>query len=205
MSELAYRDALNQALREEMRRDPSVFVFGEDVGLYGGAYKVTDGLLDEFGPERVKDTPISEAAIVGAAIGSAIGGMRPVAELQYGDFITVAMDQVTNQAAKIRYMLNGQFQAPLVIRTQGGAGRALGAQHSQCLEAWFLHTPGLKVVMPATPADAKGLLKSAIRDNDPVLFIEHKMAYGIKGEVPDGDYTVPIGKANVMLRWYPTR
>lgn len=198
MPEISYRDALNQALREEMRRDSTVFVIGEDIGLYGGAYKVTDGLLAEFGAERVRDTPISESAICGAAIGSALGGMRPVAELQYFDFVTIAMDQVANQAAKLRYMLNGQFGFPLVIRTQGGAGRALGAQHSQCLEAWFLHTPGLKVVMPATPADAKGLLKSAIRDDSPVLFIEHKMAYGLKGDVPEGDYLVPIGKANVV-------
>ncbi|OFX15786.1 MAG: hypothetical protein A2Z18_10545 [Armatimonadetes bacterium RBG_16_58_9] len=198
MAELTYRDALNQALKEEMANDPSVFVLGEDIGLYGGAYKVTDGLLDLYGPDRVRDTPISESAIVGAAIGSALGGMRPVAELQYFDFVTIAMDQVANQAAKIRYMLNGQFKLPLVIRTQGGAGRALGAHHSQCLEAWFLHTPGIKVVMPGTPADAKGLLKSAIRDDDPVLFIEHKMIYGLKGEVPDHEYTTPIGNANVI-------
>lgn len=198
MPEITYREALNQALREEMQRDPNVFVMGEDVGVYGGAYKVTNGFLDEFGPARVKDTPISEAAICGGAVGAALGGLRPVAEIQYSDFITIAMDQIANQAAKICYMYNGQFHLPLVIRTQGGAGRSMGAQHSQCLEAWFLHTPGLKVVMPSTPADAKGLLKTAIRDENPVLFIEHKMLYGIKGEVPEGEHLVPLGKASVV-------
>lgn len=198
MSEITYRHALNQALREEMKNDNRVFIMGEDVGEYGGAYKVTDNLLKEFGAERVRDTPISETAIIGGAIGAALGGLRPVAELQYFDFVTIAMDQVTNQAAKFCFMYNGQWNLPLVVRTQGGAGRSLGAQHSQCLEAWFLHVPGIKVVMPALPSDAKGLLKSAIRDENPVLFIEHKMLYGLKGDVPDEEYTIPLGKANVL-------
>jgi pyruvate/2-oxoglutarate/acetoin dehydrogenase E1 component len=195
--EITYREALNEALQEEMDRDPTVFLMGEDIGIYGGAYGVTRGLYEKYGPERVRDTAISEAAIVGAGVGAALTGMRPVVEIQYVDFMTLAMDQTCNQAAKIRYKVGGKVKVPLVIRTQGGTGRCLGPQHSQSLEAWFIHVPGLKVVMPSTPADAKGLLKSSIRDDNPVLFIEHKMLYGTKGPVPDGEYLIPLGLADV--------
>ncbi len=197
MATLTYRDALKEALREEMRRDEAVFLMGEDIAEYGGAYKVTDGLYHEFGKERVRNTPISEAAIIGTALGAAITGMRPVAELMYIDFTTVGMDQIVNQVAKIRYMVGGQLNVPLVIRTQGGPGRSSAAQHGQSLEAWFVHVPGLLVVMPSTPADAKGLLKTAIRDDNPIMFIEHKLLYTEEGEVPDGDYTIPFGVADV--------
>ncbi|MFB3040222.1 MAG: alpha-ketoacid dehydrogenase subunit beta [Candidatus Poribacteria bacterium] len=197
MGTLTYRDALKEALREEMQRDETVFLMGEDIAEYGGAYKVTDGLYHEFGKERVRNTPISEAAIIGTALGAAITGMRPVAELMYIDFTTVGMDQIVNQVAKIRYMVGGQLNVPLVIRTQGGPGRSSAAQHGQSLEAWFVHVPGLLVVMPSTPADAKGLLKTAIRDDNPVMFIEHKLLYTEEGEVPDGDYTIPFGVADV--------
>ena len=163
MRKITYREALKEALREEMRRDPRVFLLGEDIAQFGGSYKVTQGLLDEFGPERVRNTPISEAAIVGAAVGAALTGMRPVAELMYVDFSGIAMDQIANQAAKNRYMFGGKALVPMVLRTQGGAGRSSAAQHAQSLEAWFIHIPGLKVVMPATPYDAKGLLKTAIQ------------------------------------------
>jgi pyruvate/2-oxoglutarate/acetoin dehydrogenase E1 component len=181
-----------------MRRDPKVFIMGEDVGLYGGAYGATRGLFEEFGGERVKDTPISEMAITGAACGAAMAGYRPVAEIMYMDFMTLAMDQFVNQAAKNRYMFGGKTSVPMVLRTEGGAGRGVAAQHSQSLEAWFVHAPGVLVAMPATPYDAKGMLKTAIRSDDPVLFIEHKMLYKTKGEVPDGDYTVPFGKAAIL-------
>lgn len=197
MRELTYREALREALREEMARDENVFLLGEDIAEFGGSYKVTQGLLQEFGRERVRNTPISEQAIVGAALGAALVGMRPVAELMYIDFSTVAMDQIVNQAAKVRYMFGGKAKTALVIRTQGGAGRSSGAQHAQSLEAWFVHVPGLKVVMPSTPYDAKGLLKAAIRDEDPVIFIEHKLLYGEKGPVPEEEYVVPLGKADV--------
>ncbi len=195
--EITYRDALREALTEEMRKDPDIFLIGEDIGTYGGAYAVTRGLLDEFGPRRVMDTPISEAAIVGAAIGAAACGTRPVAEIMYVDFLTFAMDQIVNQAAKMRYMFGGKVSVPMVIRTQGGAGKQSAAQHSQSLERWFIGIPGLKVVMPGTPYDAKGLLKSSIHDNNPVLFIEHKLLYSTKGKVPEQDYTIPIGKADL--------
>jgi len=195
--EITYREAIREALREEMRRDESVFLIGEDIAEFGGSYKVTLGLVEEFGKERVRNTPISESAIIGAAVGAAIAGMRPVAEIMYVDFTTLAMDQIVNQAAKIRYMTGGQVKVPLVIRTQGGGGRSAAAHHSQSLEAWFFHVPGLKVVMPSTPYDAKGLLKAAIRDDNPVIFIEHKLLYAEKGDVPEEDYLVPIGKANV--------
>lgn len=196
--EITYREALREALKEELQRDRSVFLLGEDIAdPFGGTYKVTQGLSVEFGPERVRNTPISETAIVGAAVGSALAGLRPVAELMYVDFTGVAMDQIVNQAAKIRYMSGGQVKVPLVIRTQGGAGRSSAAQHAQSLEAWFVHVPGLKVVMPSTPADAKGLLKAAIRDDDPVMFIEHKLLYNTKGPVPTEDYVVEFGKAEV--------
>lgn len=191
------REAINEALHEEMERDSSVFIMGEDIGVAGGVFKVTAGLLDAFGSERVRDTPIAEAGIVGLAVGAAMTGMRPVVEIMFIDFTTLASDQIVNQAAKLRYMTAGQTKVPLVIRTAIGAGRRAAAQHSQSLQAWFCHIPGLKVIMPSTPADAKGLLKSAIRDDNPVLFLEDKMMYNQKGPLPDGDYTVPIGEARI--------
>jgi pyruvate/2-oxoglutarate/acetoin dehydrogenase E1 component len=197
MAQMMYRDALRAALAEEMRRDPLVFVIGEEVGRYGGAYAVTKGLFEEFGATRVVDTPISEASTVGLGVGAAVMGLRPVVELMYVDFVGLAGDQVANQMAKLRYMTGGQVKVPMVLRTQGGTGRSAGAQHSQSLEAWVAHVPGLRVVMPATPADAKGLLKSAIRSDDPVVFIEHKALYAMKGEVPEGEHLVPLGQARV--------
>jgi pyruvate dehydrogenase E1 component beta subunit len=198
-SEITYRDALNLALKEEMHRDPSVVVFGEDVALYEGSFKVTRGLLAEFGEERVRDTPISENTIIGVAVGAAMGGLRPVAELMTVNFALLAMDQIINHMAKIRYMFGGQTFLPMVVRMPGGGGSQLGAQHSQSLESYFMHCPGLKVAYPATPADAKGLLKSAIRDNNPVIFLEHELLYNSKGEVPlDPEFLVPFGKANIM-------
>ena len=197
MRELAYWQGVQEALREEMMRDPHVFLMGEDIGVYGGAFGATRGLLAEFGPERVRNTPISEATIVGAGIGAALTGMRPVVEIMFMDFVTLAMDQITNHAAKFRYMYGEQARVPLVIRTPAGGGRSYGATHSQSLEAWFLHVPGLKVIAPATPADVKGLLKSAIRDDNPVLCVEHKRLYAAAGPVPDGDVTVPIGQAMI--------
>jgi pyruvate/2-oxoglutarate/acetoin dehydrogenase E1 component len=196
--EITIREALNEALAEEMARDERVVFFGEDVGKHGGAFQVSKGLWDRFGPDRVRDTPISEAAIVGTAVGASLNGLRPVAELQYSDFSTIAMDQICNQAAKIRYMFGGKATLPLVVRMPGGSGgRGNAAQHSQSLESWFMHVPGLKVVLPGTPYDAKGLLKAAIRDNNPVIFIEHKAIYNTKGPVPEGEYFVPLGKADV--------
>lgn len=197
MALITYREALREAIAEEMRRDSTIIVMGEDVGVYGGIFGVTAGLLDEFGEQRVKDTPISEAVIAGAATGAAMTGLRPIAEIMFVDFTTIAMDQLVNQAAKWHYMSGGQVSVPMVLRTATGTGRRTAAQHSQSLEAWFAHVPGLKVVMPATPADAKGLLKSSIRDNNPVVFIEHKMLYNEKGEVPTGDYTIPLGQADI--------
>ena len=194
---ISYRDALNQALAEEMRRDPDIFIIGEEVGEYGGAYKVTEGLLQEFGPERVIDTPISEEAIVGTGIGAAMVGLLPVVELMTINFSMLALDQIVNHAAKLRYMSGGQLAIAAVIRAPQGAGLQLGAQHSQNLEAWYAHVPGLKVVIPGKPVDAKGLLKTAIRDNNPVIFLEHEMLYGMKGEVPEEEYTIPIGVAEV--------
>ena len=196
---LTYAEALNEALREEMRRDPDVFCIGEDIGRWGsgGVYGVTGGLLDEFGPERVRDTPVSEEAIVGMSVGAALLGMRPVAEIMYSDFMTLAMDPIVNQAAKIRYMFGGQASVPLVVRTNSGAPGNKAAQHSQSLEAWFMHVPGLTVISPSTPADAKGMLKAAIRSDDPVIFLEHKRLYFTKGFVPLGDGVVPIGVAAV--------
>lgn len=196
--ELSAAQAIREALAEEMRRDPSIFIMGEDIGLYGGAFGVTFGLLEEFGPERIRDTPISEAAIAGAAVGAALLGMRPIAEIQFSDFLTNAMDLIVNQAAKNRYMFGGKAKVPMVVRTPGGAGTGAAAQHSQSLEAWFAHVPGLKVVMPGTPADAKGLLKAAIRDDNPVIFLEHKLLYRVKGHVPEEEYTIPLGKANLI-------
>ncbi|MFN8525222.1 MAG: alpha-ketoacid dehydrogenase subunit beta [Chloroflexota bacterium] len=196
---MTYSEALNEALREEMRRDPTVFVMGEDVAIWGGGgvFGVTKGLVDEFGPERVRDTPISEEIIAAAAVGAAATGTRPVAEIMYVDFIGLSMEPIVNQAAKMRYMFGGKINMPLVIRAQEGAGRGNAAQHSQSLEAWFAHIPGLKVVVPSTPADAKGLLKTAIRDDNPVIFLEHKVLYFSKGYVPEGDYTIPFGVADV--------
>jgi len=195
--QVRYWEAIRDALREEMLRDPTVFVMGEDVGLYGGAYGATRGLFDEFGPERVRDTPISEATIGGAAVGAAMAGMRPVAEIMYVDFTPLAMDQIANQGAKNRYMFGGKTVVPMVIRTEGGAGRSIAAHHSQSLEALWTHFPGIYVVMPSTPFDAKGLLKAAIRDDNPVMFIEHKMLYGVEGYVPDEDYIIPFGVADI--------
>jgi pyruvate/2-oxoglutarate/acetoin dehydrogenase E1 component len=192
---MMYRDALRAALQEEMARDSRVFVIGEEVGRYGGAYAVTKGLFEEFGAERLVDAPISEASTVGLGVGAAITGLRPVVELMYVDFVALAADQIANQMAKVRYMTGGQVTVPMVLRTQGGTGRSAGAQHSQSLEAWLAHIPGLRVVMPATPADAKGLLKTAVRSDDPVVFIEHKALYAMKGEVPDGEHLVPFGAA----------
>ena len=192
-----YGEALRDAMREEMLRDPTVFIMGEDVGLYGGAYGATRGLFEEFGPERVKDTPISEALIGGAAVGAAMTGLRPVAEIMYVDFTPLAMDQLANQGAKNRYMFGGKTQVPMVVRSEGGAGRSIAAHHSQSLEALWNHFPGIYVVMPATPYDAKGLLKASIRSDNPVMFIEHKMLYGTKGPVPEEDYVIPLGLADV--------
>lgn len=195
---VTYRDALREALREEMARDPSVFLLGEDIGrCWGGAFKVTEGLAEEFGEERVRDTPISESAIVGAGVGAAITGMRPVVEIMFGDLTSLAMDQIANQAAKIRYMFGGQATCPLVIRTPFGAGVNIAAHHSQSLEAWFMHVPGLYVAVPSTPYDAKGLLKAAIRGDNPILFCEHKLLYPMEGEVPEEEYTVPFGTADI--------
>ncbi len=194
---MTYREAIRLALREELRRDDRVFVIGEDVGKFGGAMAVTKGLFDEFGGRRLVDTPISESAIVGAALGAALTGLVPVAEIMFIDFTGVCMDQIVNQVAKVRYMLGGQVEVPLVIRTQGGAGKGYAAQHSQSLEAWFCHVPGLIVVMPATPRDARGLLKSAIREPNPVLFIEHKVLYNTEGEVPEAEELIPLGRAGV--------
>lgn len=197
MREITYREALREGLREEMRRDECVFLLGEDIAEFGGSYKVTQGLFEEFGPDRVRNTPISEAAIAGAALGAALLGMRPVAEYMYIDFSLLALDQIANQIAKARYMFGGKAKAALVIRTQGGAGRSSGPHHAQSLEAWFCHIPGLKVVMPSTPYDVKGLIKASIRDDDPIIFIEHKLLYNEKGSVPDEEYLIPIGKADI--------
>jgi pyruvate dehydrogenase E1 component beta subunit len=197
--QITYAEALNEALRGEMQRDPAVFVMGEDVAVWGGGgiFGVTKGLVEEFGTERVRDTPISEEAIAALAVGAAATGSRPVAEIMYVDFIGLAMEPIVNQAAKLRYMFGGKAKVPMVIRAQEGAGRGNAAQHSQSLEAWFCHIPGLKVVTPSTPADAKGLLTSAIRDDNPVIFLEHKALYFSKGPVPEGEYVVPLGQAEI--------
>ncbi len=197
MRELTYAQALREALTEEMERDPNVILMGEDIGSYGGVFRVTEGLFSKFGPKRVKDTPISEAGFVGMAVGMAMTGKRPVAELMFMDFALVCADQLWNQAAKAHSMSGGRVNVPLVIRTQQGGGRGNAAQHSQSFESLFTHVPGMKVALPATPADAKGMLKSALRDDNPVMFIEHKGLYVTKGMVPDGEYTIPLGKADV--------
>jgi pyruvate dehydrogenase E1 component beta subunit len=198
MARLTMREAISQAMWEEMERDPNIFILGEEVGVWGGSYAVTKGFYDHFGGNRVRDTPISEAAIIGAAIGSALTGLRPIAELMTINFAFSAMDQIVNEAAKFHYMFGGQFVLPLVIRAVGGGGRQLGATHSQTPDAIFAHFPGLKVVSPGTPADAKGLLKSAIRSDDPVLFIENATLYQVRGEVPEGDFVVPLGKSTIQ-------
>lgn len=197
MAEIMYREALNRALFEEMRRDPTVFIMGENIGERGGSYKVTEGLLKEFGPERVVDTPLAEATFTGAAVGAALAGTRPIAEILFVDFTTIPMDALVNQAAKFEFMSGGQGHVPMVLRTQGGAGNGLAAQHSQSLEAIFYHIPGLKLVMPSSPYDAYGLLISAIRDDRPTIFLEHKLLYMTKGEVPDEEYEVPLGEADI--------
>ena len=198
MSKITMREAISKAIWEEMERDPAVFIMGEEVGVWGGTYAVTKGFYDHFSARRVKDTPIAEAVIIGSAIGAAMVGQRPIAELMTINFAFAAMEHIVNEAAKLRYMFGGQFTIPLVIRAVGGGGRQLGATHSQTPDAIFAHFPGLKVVSPGTPADAKGLLKSAIRSNDPVLFIEHAAMYQLRGEVPDEEYTLPIGKSTVQ-------
>ena len=192
-----YRESSVEAIDEEMARDERVFLLGEDVGLFGAPFATTKGLYEKYGPKRIMDTPISESVIVGSALGSALTGLRPIAEIMFIDFVGVCMDQIANQVAKARYMSGGQLPVPLVIRTQGGGGRGFAAQHSQSLEAWFMHVPGMKVVLPSTPADAKGLMKSAIRDENPVMLIEHKLLFNTEGEVPNEEYLVPIGKADV--------
>ncbi len=198
MARITMREAISQALWEELERDPRVFIMGEEVGVWGGTYAVTKGFYDHFGAERIRDTPISESAIIGAAIGSAMTGLRPIAELMTINFAYVAMDHIVNESAKLHYMFGGQFVLPMVIRAVGGGGRQLAATHSQTPDAIFAHFPGLKVVAPGTPADAKGLLKSAIRSNDPVLFIEHATLYQMRGEVPEGEYLEPIGKSKIQ-------
>jgi len=197
MPVITYRDALNQALREEMTRDPDVFLMGEEVGVYQGAYKVSRGLLEEFGPNRVVDTPITELGFAGVGVGAAMVGLRPIIEFMTWNFALLAIDQIINSAAKIRYMSGGQIGMPIVFRGPAGAALQLGAQHSQSFEAMYAHIPGLKVIMPATPADAKGLLKAAIRDPDPVVFMEGEMLYNTKGEVPEGELIIPIGQADI--------
>jgi pyruvate dehydrogenase E1 component beta subunit len=195
---ITYREALNQALREEMKRDEKIVVLGEDVAQYGGSFKVTKGLLEEFGPQRVIDTPISEAAIIGSAVGLALAGLRPVPELMTVNFAFVSFDQIINHLAKMRYMFGGQCEMPVTVRAPGGGGHQLGSQHSHSAEAYFVHTPGLKVVYPSTPATAKALLISSIRDNNPVMFLEHEGLYNMKGEVPEGIEPLPLGVAAVV-------
>jgi len=197
MRTITYAQALNEALQEEMRADPRVFLMGEDIGHHGGIFRVTKDLIGEFGADRVRDTPISESSFVGLGIGAAMAGLRPVVELLFMDFALVAADQIVNQAAKLRYMSGGTVSIPMVVRAQQGGGRGNGAQHSQSFESWLAQVPGLIIVAPSTPADAKGLLKSSIRAENPVIFIEHKLLYNSKGEVPEGDYAIPIGKADI--------
>lgn len=195
--QITYLEAVREAMSMEMRENEDVFILGEDIGVYGGAFGVTRGMIEEFGPERVRNTPISEAAIAGAAIGSALTGMRPILELQFSDFITIAMDQMVNQAAKTRYMFGGKGKVPMVLRTPSGSGTGAAAQHSQSLEAWMAHIPGLKVVQPSTAYDVKGLLKAAIDDDNPVIFYEHKLLYKTTGDVPTESYKIELGKADI--------
>jgi pyruvate dehydrogenase E1 component beta subunit len=198
MAMMRYAEALNAALREEMQADPSVFLFGEDIGRYGGVFKVTKGLMEEFGQTRVRDTPISEQALAAMAVTAAMTGTRPVLEIMYADFVPLTLDALVNQASIYNYIWNGQVKMPFVLRTQGGGGAGAGAQHSKALDSMLAHIPGIKVVAPSTPADAKGMLKAAIRDDQPVVFLEHKLLYNTRGEVPEGDVTVPLGKAATM-------
>jgi pyruvate dehydrogenase E1 component beta subunit len=200
MKTLTFAGAINEALREEMKRNPDIFIAGEDVGLYGGIFGVTKGLFEEFGEKRVMDTPITESAILGLAVGATAGGMHPVVELMFVDFIGVCLDQLFNQAAKMKYMFGGKAKMPLTLRMTQGAGMCAAAQHSQCLEAWFMHVPGLKVAVPSTPADARGLMLAALRDENPTVFLEHKGLYGTEGEVPDEEVVIPWGKADVKRK-----
>ncbi|QVY60769.1 alpha-ketoacid dehydrogenase subunit beta [Cytobacillus gottheilii] len=195
--EITYLESVREAMSQEMRENEDVFILGEDIGVYGGAFGVTRGMIEEFGPERVRNTPISEAAIAGAAVGSALTGMRPILELQFSDFITIAMDQIVNQAAKTRYMFGGKGKVPMVLRTPAGSGTGAAAQHSQSLEAWMAHIPGLKVVQPSTAYDAKGLLKAAMDDDNPVIFYEHKLLYKTSSNVPEESYKIELGKADI--------
>ncbi len=197
MKEMTYAEAIKEAMSEEMRASDDIFLMGEDVGIYGGAFGVSYGMFEEFGEERVRDTPISEAAIIGAAAGAAVTGMRPIAEIQFSDFITIGMDQLVNQAAKIRYMFGGKAKVPMVVRAPAGSGTGAAAQHSSSMEAWYTHVPGLKVVIPSTPYDAKGLLKSSIWDDNPVVFLEQKLLYRTKGQVPEEDYRIPLSESDV--------
>lgn len=197
MREITYLEAVRESMSIEMRSDEDIFIMGEDIGIYGGAFGLTNGMIEEFGPERVRNTPISEAAISGCAVGAAMTGMRPILELQFSDFVVIAMDNIVNQAAKMRYMFGGKAKVPVVIRLPGGSGAGFAAQHSQSLEAWMTHIPGLKVVQPSTAYDAKGLMKAAIKDDNPVLFYEHKMLYNTKDEVPEEAYEIPLGKADI--------
>ncbi|MCL5073339.1 MAG: alpha-ketoacid dehydrogenase subunit beta [Actinobacteria bacterium] len=200
MREKTYAEAIREALFEEMNKDDRIIIMGEDVGLQGGVFGATRGLFEQFGSERVRETPISEGSFVGCAIGAAVTGLKPVVEIMYIDFITLALDQIINQAAKIKYMFGGKAKVPIIVRTQGGGGRGNAGQHSQSLESLFIHIPGLKVIMPSTPYDAKGLLKSSLRDNNPIIFIEHKLLYSLKGDVPEDEYYIPIGKAEVKRK-----
>lgn len=197
MRELTYLEAVREAMSQEMRKNEDVFLMGEDIGLYGGGFGVTQGMIEEFGEMRIRNTPISELGIAGTAVGAALTGMRPIIELQFSDFITIAMDQLVNQAAKLRYMHGGQGKVPMVLRTPSGSGTGAAAQHSQSLEAWVAHIPGLKVIQPSTPFDVKGLMKAAIDDDNPVIFYEHKLLYKLKGEVPEESYRIPFGKADI--------
>ncbi len=200
MREITYLEAIREAMTQEMRQNDDVFILGEDIGIYGGAFGVTKGMIDEFGPERIRNTPISESGIAGAAVGAALTGMRPILDIQFSDFITIALDQIVNQAAKIRYMYGGKGSVPMVVRTPGGSGTGAAAQHSQSLEAWTAHIPGLKVVQPATAYDAKGLMKTAIDDNNPVIFYEHKLLYKTTSHVPVQLYSIPLGVADVKRK-----
>lgn len=198
MREISYMEALREGLRQAMEKDDRVFLIGEDIGVYGGAFGVSAGLLDQFGPQRIIDTPISEAAIAGACVGAAVTGMRPVGEIQFSDFVVLAMEQLVMQGAKMRFMFGGKAELPFVIRLAGGSGTGAAAQHSESLENWFVHVPGLKVVMPSSPYDAKGLLLSAIEENNPIMFFEHKLLYKMKGDVPEEMYSIPLGKSKVV-------
>lgn len=200
MRELTYMEALREAIRQAMEKDDRVFVIGEDIGVYGGAFGVTAGLIDQFGPDRIIDTPISEAGIAGACVGAAVTGMRPIGEIQFSDFVVLSMEQLVMQAAKMRFMFGGKADVPLVMRLAGGSGTGAAAQHSESLENWFVHVPGLKVVMPSSPYDAKGLLLAALEDNNPVMFFEHKLLYKTKGDVPEEMYTIPLGQSHVVRK-----